>query len=126
MLESHPQCICHIVSLVQKSVARLRRIVNTTIQRFTEKRGSLENLDGRKLASSSAGSQYRECYDCALNRIAITYWACAYGNKRDSKWLPSLRLWACTIDKIGSGRSDARRKWRHRGPARYKMERIYV
>ena len=40
---------CHMVSLVQKSVTRLRRIVNTTVQRFTQKRGSLENLDGRKL-----------------------------------------------------------------------------
>ena len=46
--------------------------------------------------------------------------------KVNSKWLPSLRLWACTIDRIGNGRSDARRKLRHRGPARYKMERIYV
>ena len=109
------------MSLVQKSVARLRRIVNTTVQRFTEQRGSLEM--GANLLQ---GSQHRDCSECALNRIAITYWACAHGNKLNSIWLPSLRLWACTIDRIGSGRSDARRKLRHRGPARYKMERIYV
>ena len=52
----------------------------------------------------STGTEH--CYERALNRIAFTYWACAHGN---NKRFPSLRLWACTIDRIGSGRSDARR-----------------
>ena len=40
------ECSCLIVSLVQKSVARLRRLMNTTVQRFVEKRDSFENLVG--------------------------------------------------------------------------------
>ena len=32
-----------------------------------------------------------------IKQNKVTYWACA---KLNSKWLPSLRLWACNIDKV--------------------------
>ena len=35
--------------------------------------------------------------------------------------LHQIRLWACTIDRIGSGQSDTRQ-----GCVHYKMERIYI
>ena len=59
-------------------------------------------------------------------RIEFTYWACAHWHQTKSKWLPSLRPWACIIDTIGSGQSDAHRELRQREPERYKMELIYV
>ncbi len=99
-----------IVSLVQKSVAHFRRLVNTTVQRFAEKREL-----GRAQTCFAVASQIAHCvYECALNRIELS---------NGHAHIALLRLWACTT---GSGRSDARRKVRHRGPARYKMERIYV
>ena len=46
--------------------------------------------------------------------------------KLNSKWHPQLRLWACTIYRIGNGRSEACQKLWYRGPACHKMEQIYV
>ena len=86
--------------------------MNTTEQRFSEKRGSFENLVRGKLASeSSSVASQTCCYECVLNRIELPTGHVHI--KLNSKWLPSLRLWVCTI---GSCRSDARQKLKYRGP----------
>ena len=91
---------CQLFRIQTKNVARLRRLVNTTV--FAEKRGSFENLVGCKLALSLVASQLCCVTSVALNGTEFTYWTCTHCTK--SKWIPSLRLWACTciIDRIGN------------------------
>ena len=107
----------------------------------SEERSSLEKACGyhstvffRKerqlieLGRAQTGFSYTNralCYQCALKK--------EYSYLLGMRTLPQIKMasfikavGARTIDRIGRGRSDARRKLRHRGPARYKMERIYV
>ena len=118
MFTGHPPKVhCHIASLVWRASPFTREYHSIV---FDRKGRQLWEIKWEQLASSSVHNLLAVL--CAINRIEFTNWACTHCNKLNSKWLPSLRLWVCTIDRINSGRSDAHRKPWHRGPARYKME----
>ena len=46
--------------------------------------------------------------------------------KLNSKWDPSLRLWACTTDRINNGQNDTHWKLIYHRFERYKMEAFHV
>ena len=57
-------------SVEECSLLEKAREYHSTV--FAEKKGSFENLLGRKPGNLAM------CYECVLNRIVFTFWACAH------------------------------------------------